>query len=221
MAHEGARQVVNELRGLGLSNRAIAEAIGRNDSMISQIARGARGEGYGAGLQASLAQLRAEVSARGEAGTPARQAVREASVSGPARRVRLTGEPARVRRPTTVRGGSFATSRTGRQASRHGAHGMQHPLRDAGRAGRRASVDVSVTKAVTVQGSSGKRAGISGAGGSFTMNLGDAEEAAERLAEYGGDFSAMVLGEAMESGLISVSGDASAELVRSIELRTY
>lgn len=208
---------------MGLSNRAIAQAIGRNDSMISQIARGARGPGYGSNLRASLGALRAELSARQQAGVPARQAVREAAVAPPSRRVRATGAPARVRRPTTVRGPAFSTTTTRRQASRHGAHGMVHPLADAANKGHVAAVDVSVSRSVFVEGTSGGRAHKvqTGRGGKFEMHLGTAAEAQARLREYGGDFSAMVLGEALGRGLIRATGQLDASAVESIELRTW
>ena len=114
MASNEARELVRQLEARGLSRAAIGRAVGRDSGMVSQIARDARGAGYGAGLVPALQQLAAEtgqarntVQARGIAAGLGRS-----GELAPARRQTKAGRTAAVRRSTQTVG-----ARTARQAA--------------------------------------------------------------------------------------------------------
>lgn len=68
MASEAARAIVAQLQAGGLSLASIGRALDRDSSMLSQVARGARGAGYGSNLVPALDALRSRIST-GDGGT--------------------------------------------------------------------------------------------------------------------------------------------------------
>lgn len=113
-----SRDLIIQLRGLGMSNRAIGAALSRNDSLISQIARGKK---PGDNLESSLAAL---VRARqGEA----------VEVPAPERRKNAAGRVAKVRRKTTYAQGR--TARVRQQAVKSGSKPIMKVVDEAARVG--------------------------------------------------------------------------------------
>lgn len=113
MADPIARQHVLALREQGWSGARIARALGRDAGMVNQIARDARGSGYGRALRGALGQL-----ASGRAPEP------------PPRRVTSAGRQARVRRPVVRTPAGTVT-----QAARGGASQLRQ-LRGAAQRGQ-------------------------------------------------------------------------------------
>lgn len=95
-----SRDLILSLRSQGYSNRAIARAIGRNDSLISQIARGIKPGG-------NLTESLRELSRRPGVST-------DPVAAAPPRRTTRSGEVARVRggRPAAARTTTRAPSPT-------------------------------------------------------------------------------------------------------------
>lgn len=210
-----SQELIHELVSRGMSQRAIGVALGRNSSLISQVARGRK---PGANLRDSLAVLREQL---GDGKPPAKPP----AVPAPTRRLTASGKPARVRRPTTITGksGAWATSTVKRQAARHGAHGMIHPLQDAKRRGQTVAVTVGLASSIRINGTSGSatKHHAPGAAGSVTMELGAAEDVLDGMQDFGGDFSAYVLDRLSEDGYVSADQDGLREGIVSIELRAY
>lgn len=97
MANPDARAAVQGLQARGMSQRQIGQALGIDSGAVSQIARGARGPGYGAHYIAALREL--EQQGRVE--------------TAPARRLTKSGLPARVRQPAQrIEGGRVYERRT-------------------------------------------------------------------------------------------------------------
>lgn len=105
MADPTARALVEGLKAAGLSGASIARAIGRDASLINQISRGARGEGYG---QSIIPALRAMSQAGASSEAQAAAAARSVPIP---RRTTSDGRQARTRQPVidTVDGRQTAT----------------------------------------------------------------------------------------------------------------
>lgn len=107
MASEEARAIIARLEASGLTRAGIGRAIGRDSGMISQIAREARGAGYGAALVPALEQLAAETATAVNVHQARGIATGLASTGrlAPARRTTKAGATAKVRRKTHRVGG--------------------------------------------------------------------------------------------------------------------
>lgn len=206
-------EIIGRLVSSGLNMEQIGQAVGRNRSLVRQIMIGRK---PGNNLRDALAQLEGAL-----AGQPApAEVIRETRVAKPAPRTTKAGKTARVRRPTTIRGRGWQTSTVRRQAARHGAHGMAHPIRDAAADGRDVAVTASFTKGVKVNADYGRR-GRAGWGGTVEMNLGDAEQVQAEVDDmYGGDFAAYVLDQAAARGHID-NPEAARRGLEAIELRAF
>jgi hypothetical protein len=215
-----SQELVAALIERGLSQRAIGQAIGRDSSLISQVARGAK---PGRNLAPALEALQAQVS--GLTPQAAKATARPGAVAKPARRTTKAGALAKVRRPTTVRARWGQSTTMKRQAVRHGAKGMGHALADAQADGRGSvAVTVSFGRSVTVNNTSGGRRGRTGRGGVIDMNLGDpAQVAAEVDARHGGNFSEYVAAQALERGYVSGVADERDAVAHmtAVELRGW
>ncbi len=215
-----AAAFVQRLVDRGITQKTIGAAIGRNDSLISQIRRGT---GKGGSLRDRLAELvaRAESAGLGAEATPEQLA---AGGQEPARRVRKTGTIARVRKAVSVRykgGGSTSTVKA--QAAQAGGNGLIYELRRA--AGLNAEVAFDVTfreRHVRVIESSGKprperksKTGIT-----VTMRA-DAQEALTAV-EAAGSVTRGVIRMMMARGLISYTDEDQAMAdVLAIEMRVW
>lgn len=229
--------LIVQLRGMGLSDVEIGALVGRNSSLIAQAAgpRSGAPEGYNykplAALEGPLQAARDRLAAAGaNARQEAAQVRTRARATGeravPLTRTTKAGTLAKVRRPTTTGGrgarGAWSNTVMKRQAARHGAHGMAYPLRDAG--DRTVAATVSVDKGLGVNASSGGRKKRLGAGGHFTIQLGPADEVAAEVADqYGGNFAAYVMAQALEAGYVSGAADEreAVQHVNTLEVRTY
>lgn len=219
MAVSESGAIIARLLAQGANYQTIGETLGRNRSLVRQVAIGAK---PGHNLRDALAQLERAVSA---GAAPA--STRAAPVPEPARRTTHAGTLARVRKPTTIRGASWTASTVKRSAARNGARGLGHPLSDAAEDGRQVAATITFTSAVSVEsyGSSGR--GIAGPGGSLDIKLGDAAEVwGEVQSQYGGDVAAYLGAVAVERGYVSGNfgaGDAAmvAGAIESVELRTF
>ena len=217
--------LIQELRGLGLTDVQIGRMVGRDSSYIAQAA-GPRAnpdrEGFNYkpahGLLGPLQEARDRLAA---STTGAREEAARVRLEPP-RRTTRAGVEAKVRRPATIGGAGWTNTVLKRQASRSGAHGMAYPLHDAG--DRQVAATVNVDKGLSVNNSSGGRKRRMGEGGHFTIALGTAEEVAAEVAhQHGGNFTAYVMAQALEAGYISGAADEreAAAHVNAIELRTY
>lgn len=228
-------EVIEQLRGMGLSDVQIGALVGRNSSLIAQAAGPRRGapEGYRfkplPELLGPLEEARARLAAAGDAraeAAAARSRARAGERAVPLTRRTRSGELAKIRRPTTTGGrgarGAWTNTVMKRQAARHGAHGIAYPLRDAG--DRTVAATVSVDRGLGVNASSGGRKRRLGQGGHFTIQLGAADDVAAEVAhQYGGNFTHYVMAQAMQAGYVSGAADErdAAQHVNTIEVRTY
>lgn len=223
-----AADFVRRLVARGISQRTIGAAVGRNDSLISQIGRGT---GKGGSLRDRLGELlaTAERANLGKGATPEQLA---AGGQKPARRTRRTGTIARVRRAVSTRyKGGGSTSQVKRQAARAGGNGLIYELRRAAADDDQVAWDVTFrdpADEVQVIESSGrprpkadqakrrqKRHGLT-----VTMKAG-ARESLDAV-EAAGSVTLGVLSMMMERGLISFEDEAAAvNDVESIEMRVW
>lgn len=131
---------VQQLVGRGITQKAIGAALGRNDSLISQIRRGT---GKGASLRDRLAEL----VATAEEHDLGRGATAEQLAAGrqePARRTRKSGAIARVRKAISVRyGGGGSSSSVKQQAAQAGGNGLLYELERAHADGLSVAFDVT------------------------------------------------------------------------------
>jgi hypothetical protein len=161
------------MRAAGTSYRAIGRALGVNDSLVGQIARGAK---PGRNLEQRAAALAGLVSDRG-------------SLPAPGALPRLP-EPVRRHqrvRQATRRGGSrWAVATAKDQATRSGAHGLAGMVADAAVTGRRLGLNLSVSPRLVFAKSGGKRRKVKGRAADQQVRLGDAGRGldAESLAEF-------------------------------------
>lgn len=216
-------EAIARLLAAGLSGQDIGRAIGRDRSLVSQVARGVK---PGTNLRDALGALERQVG--GLAGRDAKQAARRGAVPEPPRRQTGPPEarrPANVRKPTTRTGRAWGTSTAKRQAVRAGAHGFGHPLADAADARRTVAVTVGTNAGLRINNTSGgKVRGAHVGAGAFDMQLGPADQVwAEVQAQHGGNFSAYVAAQALERGLISGVADEreAVQHFTSLELRSY
>lgn len=143
MASEAAAEAaafVQQLVARGITQKTIGDAIGRNDSLISQIRRGT---GKGASLRDRLAELVATAEEHGLG----REATPEQLAGGgqePARRTRKSGTVARVRKAVSVRyNGGGSSSSVKQQAAQQGGNGLMYELERAYREGKQVAFDVT------------------------------------------------------------------------------
>lgn len=219
MTGESSQDIVRGMQAAGLSYADIGRAVGRNRSLIRQIAIGAK---PGENLRGALADVQQRLALI-ESRTPKEAARKLAPVSVP-RRMSASGREARVRRPVTVSRRSWSTSTLRRQASQGGAGGMLGPVREAARMGRTIAATVTFSSRVYVDNGYGKR-GIGGPGGTVDMELGDAGDILERM-EAGESFADIAVQAAAERGNFTALDDAAlyndvASSIDAIEMRAY
>lgn len=223
-----AAEFVRRLVARGISQKTIGAAVGRNDSLISQIRRGT---GKGGSLRDRLGELvaNAERSGLGKGASPEELA---AGGQEPARRVRRSGTVARVRKAVSVRyrgGGSTSTVKA--QAAQAGGNGLIYELRRAAEDDAQVAFDVTFRDPgdeVQVIESSGrprpkhtrKAGGHKRHGLTITMKAG-AVEALEEI-EAAGSVTAGVLGMMADRGLITYEdlGRAMRDVL-AIEMRVW
>jgi hypothetical protein len=213
-----AGEIIARLVAGGANYQTIGEALGRNRSLIRQVAIGAK---PGRNLRDSVAELERRVQAAGRA-----PASREPVATPPPRRTTVKhGREvlANVRKPTTIRGRSWTASTAKRAATRSGARGLGHPLADAAESGRQVAVTVSVDGQVSVEAYGSSRRGRAGVRGSADFKLGDADEVWESVREdYGGNVTAYVAAAMVDQGLVSGMGaGALADHITEIDLRAF
>lgn len=133
-----SRDLIIQLRGLGMSNAAIGREVGRNDSLIGQIARGKK---PGGNLEASLEAL---VRVRqGEA----------VEVPAAERRKTAAGRVAKVRRKTQYAQGR--TARVRRQAVTSGSKAIMKVVDTAARVGGHVAFTVTFGRGAKLTKSDG------------------------------------------------------------------
>lgn len=221
-----AAELVAELVGLGLSRRQIGRSVGVNDSYIGRILSGARGT-TGAKYAGRLAELRAEVEARRDAGAPLRKG-ETVETSAPVQR-----RQQRLRRPVLAYSGRHATTaRVGRQAARNGARGLVGELQHAADEGRRVAVDLHTTSERMARKANygakksphqpGKRKGQARVR-VITFGPVDADELLAYVEDAGGDLVRGALTWATETGAYEGSGgdDEDVSTVVGAELRAW
>lgn len=214
-------EIIARLVESGASLRSIGDAIGRDSSLLSQVARGRK---PGNNLRESLARLEAQVATLTKGGAKPSTAARSVTVAEPTRRPAKAGGLAKVRRATTKAGGWGQSTTMKRQAARNGARGMGHALNLAAGEGREVAVTVSFNRSVTVNNTSGGRRGRTGRGGVVEMRLGDADEVFDAvMIQHGGNFSEYVAAQAIDRGYLSGVADERDAVAHmtGVELRGW
>jgi hypothetical protein len=201
--------LVRELLAGGMNYADVGRALGRDRSLIRQVGVGAK---PGNNLRAALEGLRDRL-----AGV-------QAAVPAPTRRTTARGKPARTRAKTVHgdRAGherAYSTGIVKKQGARSGGGNLTGALARAADAGRTVSVTVSFDRAVTVDPYKGSKKGVPGPGGTLDMQLGDAEEVQEGIAEHG-SLTAYVCAYGAAQGWLYGPPDLVSH-VNSLELRTY
>lgn len=216
-AAEEAARFVEQLVARGITQKTIGAAVGRNDSLISQIRRRT---GKGASLRDRLAEL---VATAEEHGLGRQASPEELAGAGqePARRTRKTGTPARVRKAVSVRyrgGGSSSTIKA--QAAHSGGNGLMYELERAYNETLEVAFDAWFRgKNVEVIESSGRPAAKTRSHYTVTINPGTlrAYNTCRRLTVTDGVLTMM-----MEDGLISFNSLSEARLdLLGIEMRVW
>lgn len=235
VASEAAREAAELVQALvdrGLTQKMIGGAVGRNDSLISQIRRGT---GKGGSLVEQLREVRDKLDALTAAGRKPTAETLTPDTPAP-RRQTARGSIARVRRAVTVKGNGWSTATVKAQAARAGGNGLLPELEDAARDGRNVAFDVTFRAAgkVRVMESSGrpakrtrKAAGHKQLG--WTVTLGDGGNLAAQTAlaaiNQEGSVVAGVLKMMADRGLISYDGTPADTVsdgeVVSVEMRTF
>jgi hypothetical protein len=139
-----ARDEIQALLSAGLTKRDIGRAVGRNDSLIGQIARGAK---PGRNLEAALGGLRERV---GRLGKSDALAAPEPLPEAP-RRVQA------VRQAVRHGGNRWSVAGVKAQATSTGAKALQGIIYDADATGRRLSLHLSVNPRLVIARSGGRR----------------------------------------------------------------
>lgn len=130
------------LKAAGVSYKAIGAALGRNDSLIGQIARGIK---PGRNLEAAAAELRRQVEANGWT-KPDRLRLPEA----PRRRQK-------VRQAVRHGGQRWSTAQAKRQATASGAHQLAGIIDDAAASGRKVALRLTVDPRAVFKQSPGRK----------------------------------------------------------------
>lgn len=209
-------EIIRRLVESGQNYERIGQALGRNRSLVRQVAIGSK---PGANLRESLEQLERRLAGQAVEVTP------------PKPRTTSRGTLARVRKPTTVRGRSWASSTVKRQGMRSGGRSLGHALADAAEDGRQLAATVTLGSGLIAEHYGSSRRGHAGPGGSVDINLGDADDVwAAVRDEYGGNVSAYIADVLVDRGLVSTADTrvSQADLVEhaagniaEVELRAY
>lgn len=198
-----ARDLILQLRSSGMSNRAIGAALNRNDSLISQIARGKK---PGANLVDSLSAL------------VQKRAGKDVPVPEPERRKTARGTTAKVRRKT-----KFAQGRTikvKRQAVKSGAKSIANRIAEAAARGERIAFTVTYGPNARLSKSDGtpippdakeQTTDVAGGGNGFPAAYWQ-----QKITDAGGD-----VGAALSAWLVDANRLASPVAPIGIELRVW
>jgi hypothetical protein len=216
--------VIRRLLDAGANYETIGQAVGRNRSLIRQVGIGAK---PGANLEQALLELENRLAGvpRTRVNTEGRRAA--GTLTPAPERTNARGKLAKVRRPSTVRGESWSTSTSRRQAVRSGARGLAHPLADAADAGANVGVTVTVDgrAGIEVHGSGGasRKGGTAGRGGSAEFQIHDPDGAFQTIMARGGDVVAYLAQDMLDRGLVSGTSSASelAAHITEVQLRTW
>jgi hypothetical protein len=205
-------EILARLTAAGQNYRQIGDALGRNRSYFSQVARGVKPGNDD--LRDALAALERRLAGSTE------------PIVEPRRRATAAGARAKVRRRTDGRAWSSASVK--QSAARSGARSLGKVAADAAHDGRQLAVTVSVDKTVSVQKYGTHRRGVEGPGGSADFKLGPADEEHERLVEeFGGNVTAYVAARMLEEGLAAstkggpLTPATLAAHIVDLELRTF
>lgn len=203
---------IRAMKGSGASYRAIAAHLGVNDSLVGQIARGAK---PGENLEARAAALRARMDALGSL-PPVGQA-------GP-----LPEAPRRAQRVRQAirRGGTrWSTATAKDQATRSGARQLESIITDARATGRRVSLNLQVDPRIQFAKSPGRRKrGGHGHRAAQEVRIGDAGRglSATALESYvqahDGDVRAGIAAYLSEAGYAE---HVPADAIQRIEISTW
>ncbi len=209
------RELVAALKALGMSQRAIGDAVGVNDSYISQVARGVANKG--GAYQAAFEELLAK-----------RSAGDTSAVTKPAPRKTKAGKIARTRGARHYARG-FTVS-VGAAACANGARSLAGDIKTAKDAGLQAafSVTFKATAAVSVEQKSGKarhkpskaKVGRKKVPEWTEFQADPAELLTSVITQHGGNVTAALLEVAETRGLISGLG-VQVSAVLAIEMRAW
>jgi hypothetical protein len=224
------QEIVQALKGLGLSQKAIGDVLGLNDSYISQVARGKKsGAHYAGALEQMLGLVQ---QSKGAGREPPRDEL-AARVQRPARRTTKSGRAARVRGAKHYAQG-FTVS-VGPVAARAGARSLMSALRSA----RDANLSTAYTlvfaarpggaggtKVARKSGSAGKGAHhpvkVAAKRRDWTEFQADPETILAYAEQRGGNVTLALIVYALETGWITHDGDRPpiADIL-AIEMRAW
>lgn len=149
-----ARDLVLDMMSQGHSQAEIGRLLGRDSSMISQIASGKRGENYGSSMTGYLRELAGKLTEAVDAapGQPL-------EVIQPPRRLDSRGRTARTRSKITHGGPHSGVSAVKKQATRNGAKSLAPKIESAAGDGRRGAVTITCGPHAVIARSSRKPVG--------------------------------------------------------------
>ncbi|MFD8943339.1 hypothetical protein ACFV00_15240 [Streptomyces californicus] len=187
-----AQALVLQLRGMGMSNRAIGREMNRNDRLIGFVADGKKP------AENLVEPLRALVAKRG--------GDTSVVVPTPERRKTKAGTDAKVRRKTQWAGGR--TVRVKRQAVKAGAKAINNKLDQAAGAGKRVAFTVTFDRKAKLSKSDGTPLPPSGKEQTAEVgNRGNGFPAAWVAAEAGGDITGWVVNHLVETNRLAAPTD--------------
>lgn len=208
---DSSRDVILRLKAAGLSGEQIGQAIGRDRSLISQIARGIK---PGRNLTDSLLELEA-TQISGISPKDAGQ-----WISQPARRLRKDGLLAGIREKQTHAGRQWATTNLGKQAASNPAqrttNRLHKQIREADHDDHEAAFTVTFAPGVDVIASS-PRNDIDCEQGICRLRV-RAREIRTRM-DQGSTLGDAVVDILNERG--AIRGAAGQQDIETLELRTY
>lgn len=208
---DSSKDVILRLKAAGLSGEQIGQAIGRDRSLISQIARGIK---PGRNLTDSLLELEAtQIS-----GIPVKEAGQW--INQPARRLRKNGMLAGIREKQTHGGREWATTNLGKQAasrpSQRTTNRLHRQIQEADNAGHHAGITVTFSQGVDVISSSPRNDAECGEG--ICQLRIRAHEISRRM-DRGTTLGDAIIDILIERG--AIRGAAGQQDIETIELRTY
>jgi hypothetical protein len=182
-----ARDLVLDMMARGHSQAEIGRLIGRDSSMISQIASGKRGENYGASAAGYLRVLSDQLvdAAAAAPGQPL-------EVVHPPRRLDSSGRVAHTRNKLTHGGAHSGVSTVKKQATSNGARSLAPQIDGANEDGRRGALTITCGPHANISKSGGSKKGNRGES-DVDVDVPDLDELLDLIAYYDGNVTDAVV----------------------------
>ena len=182
-----AQDLVRDMVAQGHSMAEIGRYLGRDSSMISQIASGKRGENYGASMTGYLRELSTKFA---DAATTA--STEPLEVVKPPRRLDAAGRVAGTRRKITHGGAHSGVSAVKKQATKNGAKSLGPQVGAAADEGRRGALTITCGPNAVIAKSSRKSVGDA-EDQDVDVDVPDLDELIELIMEHEGNVTEAVI----------------------------